>query len=196
MEHPEDSHADATKGSGIKLAGATMVARVGSGATPAPRPLPAAPPQEQMGTQVAAPRTVVAEAAVPASTVAVPAPAAAKKRPGWAIPAAVVAVLAVVGVGAAAMLGGAGGGTPPPTPTTEAAAVVASATEAPTNTPTTVPLTTQLQELKKETELRDKAGSEASSRVEGLLPAGSQFFVKRAQWIHWVMRRRRRLGLN
>jgi hypothetical protein len=48
-------------------------------------------------------------------------------------------------------------------------------------------LTTQLQQLQNDTELRDKAGNDTSSRIEGLLPAGSQFFVKArtadAQWI-------------
>jgi serine/threonine protein kinase len=65
---PEDSQPDAAKGSGIKLAGATMVGRVGSGVTPLPRPVPVAAPQDQVGTQVAAPKTVVAEVAVSSST--------------------------------------------------------------------------------------------------------------------------------
>ena len=80
--------------------------------------------------------------------------------------------------------------TPTPTPTTHdrgRCGCTASHRRAPTNTPTICPLTTQLQQLQKDTELRDKAGSDPSSRIEGLLPAGSQFFVKArtadAQWV-------------
>ena len=94
---PEDSHPDAAKASGIKLAGATMVGRVGGGVTPLPRPVPVVTPQEQSGTQVASPKTVVAGAAVtPASVPATAVPVAAKKRPGWIIPVVIVALLAVV----------------------------------------------------------------------------------------------------
>jgi hypothetical protein len=182
---PEDSHPDAAKSSGIKLAGATMVARVGGGVTPPPRPAPVGAPQEQSGTQVSAPRTIVAGTATAASTV-VTAPTTAKKRPGWIIPVAIVAVLAILGAGAIALLSGQGGRVPTPTPTTEVAVVVPTK-EAPTNTPTTTPLTTQLQQLEKDTELRDKAGNDPSSRIEGLLPAGAQFFVKArtadSQWV-------------
>ncbi len=181
---PEDSHPDAAKSSGIKLAGATMVARVGGGVTPTPRPAPVGAPQEQSGTQVAAPKTVVAGAAIAPTTVAIP--ALEKKRPGWIIPVAIVAILAIVSVGGIALLSGQGGNAPTPAPTTEVAVVVPTK-EAPTNTPTTAPLTTQLQQLQKETELRNKAGSDPSSRIEGLLPAGSQFFVKArtadSQWV-------------
>ena len=124
---------------------------------------------------------------MPATAAAVAAPVAAKKRPGWVIPAVIIAVLAIGGIGAIAIVGGAGGSVQTPTPTTAFAVVAPSTTEARTETPTTAPLTTQLQQLLKETELRDKAGSDPSSRVEGLLPAGAQFFVKArtadAQWV-------------
>ena len=46
---PEDSQPDAAKSSGIKLAGATMVGRVGGGVTPPPRPAPVGTPQETIG---------------------------------------------------------------------------------------------------------------------------------------------------
>src|SRR5512139_2653150 len=98
---PEDSHADAAKSSGIKLAGATMVGRVGGGVTPLPRAVPVVAPLEQSGTQVAAPKTVVASAAAPtsiAASTATAVPAVEKKRPGWIIPVAIVALLAVVGI--------------------------------------------------------------------------------------------------
>jgi tRNA A-37 threonylcarbamoyl transferase component Bud32 len=188
---PEDSHADAAKSSGIKLAGATMVGRVGGGVTPLPRAVPVAAPLEQSGTQVAAPKTVVASAAAVPTSIAVPAPTAVpvveKKRPGWIIPAVIVALLAVVGIGVVAVLSGRPGSTPTPTPTTEIAVVVPPTKEAPTSTPTTAPLTTQLQTLQRETELRDKAGDDPSSRVEGLLKVGAQFFVKArtgdSQWV-------------
>jgi hypothetical protein len=85
------------------------------------------------------------------------------------------------------VLSGQGGGAPVPTPTIAVAAVVPSATTEPAHTPTTVPLTEQLQRLEKDTELRDKAGSDASAQIEGLLPAGSQYFVTArtvdSQWI-------------
>ncbi len=187
---PEDSHPDAAKSSGIKLAGATMVGRVGGGVTPLPRPVPVVTAQEQSGTQVAAPKTIVAGvAAAPASAATITVPAAAKQRPGWIIPAVIIALLAVVGIGAAAVLSGQGGNAPVPTamPTTEVAVAAPPTQEASTPTPTTVPLTTQLQKLQKDTELRDKAGSDPSARIEGLLPAGSRFFVKArtadAQWV-------------
>jgi hypothetical protein len=182
---PEDSHPDAARNSAIKLAGATMVGRVGGGVTPLPKPLPVVAPQEQSGTQVASPQTVVAGAAARAAAVPVSAPTttvpvAAKKRSGWIIPVAIIALLAVVGIGGMAVLNGQGAGTPPPTPTptTEIAVVAPPPTDAPTQTPTTAPLTSQLQELRSDTELRDKAGNDPSSRIEGLLPAGSQYFVK------------------
>jgi tRNA A-37 threonylcarbamoyl transferase component Bud32 len=185
---PEDSHADAAKSSAIKLAGATMVGRVGGGVTPLPRAMPVVAPLEQSGTQVAAPKTMVASAA---ASSAVPAPTAVpvveKKRPGWIIPAVIVALLAVVGIGAVVVLSGRPGSTPTPTPTTEIAVVVPPTKEVPTSTPTTAPLTTQLQTLQRETELRDKAGDDPSSRIEGLLKVGAQFFVKArtgdSQWV-------------
>jgi tRNA A-37 threonylcarbamoyl transferase component Bud32 len=184
---PEDTHSDAAKSSAIKLAGATMVGRVGGGVTPLPRSAPGGAPLEQSGTQVAAPKTVVAgAAAVPVTSPAAP-PIAAKKQPGWILPVVIVAVLAVVATGALIMLSGQGGGTPAPTPTMAVAAVVASATTPPTDTPTTVPLTEQLQRLEEDTELRDKAGSDSSAQIQGLLPAGAQYFVKartaESQWI-------------
>jgi tRNA A-37 threonylcarbamoyl transferase component Bud32 len=187
---PEDSHSDAAKSSAIKLAGATMVGRVGGGVTPLPRSMSGVMPQEQSGTQVAAPKTVVAGAAtVPVAPPAPAAPVATKKRPGWIIPVVIIALLAVIAVGAVAALSAQGGAAPTPvaTATAEVAATMPPPTEVPTNTPTSAPLTTQVQQLKKDSELRDKAGSDASSRIEGLLPAGSQYFVKArtadSQWI-------------
>jgi hypothetical protein len=157
--------------------------------TPPPRPAPVGTPQEKSGTQAAAPKTVVAGAAVMPATPATTVPVAAKKRPGWIIPLAIVAVLAIAGAGVVAVMSGAGRSTPTPapTPTTEVAAVVPPTEEAPTNTPTAVPLTAQLQKLQEDTELRNQAGNDPSSRIEGLLPAGSQFFVKaRTADSHWV----------
>jgi serine/threonine-protein kinase len=186
---PEDSHPDAAKSSAIKLAGATMVGRVGGGVTPLPRSAPAGTPQEQSGTQVAAPRTVVAGAATaPAAPPAVvPSPAVAAKRPGWIIPVALVAVLAIIGVGAMVVLNGQGNAAPTPAPTAIATTAAPTATTAPSATPTNAPLTTQAQQLQEDTELRDKAGSDASARIEGLLPAGAQFFVKaRTADLAWV----------
>ncbi len=187
---PEDSHPDAARSSAIKLAGATMVGRVGGGVTPPPRPAPVGPPQEKSATVVPAPKTVVAEAAVqPAAAPAATAPVAAKKRPGWIIPLAIVAVLAIVGVGLAAVMSGAGRSTPTPAPAPQPKPLLwcRPPRDAPTNTPTAVPLTAQLQTLQEDTELRDKAGGDPSSRIEGLLPAGSQFFVMArtadAQWV-------------
>ena len=125
-----------------------------------------------------------AGAAVAPTAIAVP--VAAKKRPGWLIPVVIVAILAVVG-GSVIALSGQGGKAPTPTPTTEVVVAAPPTKEAPADTPTTAPLTTQLQQLQKDTELHDKAGSDPSSRIEGLLPAGSQFFVKArtadSQWI-------------
>jgi tRNA A-37 threonylcarbamoyl transferase component Bud32 len=178
---PEDSHPDAARSSGIKLAGATMVGRVEGSVTPPPRPAPAVTAQEKSGTLAAAPKTVVASAAaIPATVSATTVPVAAKKRPVWIIPLAMVAVLAVASLGVVAIMSGAGRSTPTPapTPTTEVAAVAPPAEVVPTNTPTAVPLTAQLQTLQEDTELRNQAGNDPASRVEGLLPAGSQFFVK------------------
>ncbi len=149
---PEDSQPDAAKGSGIKLAGATMVGRVGGGVTPPPRPAPVGTPQEQSGTQVAAPKTVVAGAAV------VPAispcdsrcPVAAKKRPGWIIPLAIVAVFAIVGVGVVAVhewRRSAAHQHPRPCPRPKLPLLCRPPTEAPTNTPTAVPLTDSTAEV-------------------------------------------------
>jgi len=187
---PEDSHPDAAKSSGIKLAGATIVGRVGGGVTPVLRPVPVVSAPEQSGTQVASPKTVVAGAVtVQASTPAITVPLPEKKRPGWIIPVVIVALVAIVGVGAVVVLSGRGSNTlgSTLTPTAGAAVVVPPSTEVSTSTPTTEPLTTQLQKLQKETELRDKAGSDPDSRIEGLLPAGSQFYVKArtadSQWV-------------
>jgi tRNA A-37 threonylcarbamoyl transferase component Bud32 len=187
---PEDSHPDAARSSGIKLAGAAMVGRVEGGVTSPPRPAPAATPQEKSGTQAAAPKTVVASAAaIPATVSPTTVPVAAKNRPGWIIPLAMVAILAVASLGVAAVMNGAGRSTPTPapTPTTEVAAVAPPTEVVPTNTPTAVPLTAQLQTLQEDTELRNQAGNDPASRVEGLLPAGSQFFVKaRTADSRWV----------
>ncbi|CAG0935865.1 eukaryotic-like serine/threonine-protein kinase [Thermoflexales bacterium] len=184
---PEDSHPDANKSSAIKLAGATMVARVGSGVTPPPRSVTVGAligaPQEQSGTQVAAPRTLVGGAAASAATTVA---AVEKKRPGWLIPAVIMAIVTIIGAGGIAILSAQGGKLPTPTPTLEVPVVV-PAQQVLTNTPTVAPLTTQLQQLEKDTELRDKAGSDPSSRIEGLLPAGARFFVKaRTADSHWI----------
>ncbi len=64
---------------------------------------------------------------------------------------------------------------------------MASLTREAANTPTAVPITSKLLSLKQETELRNKAGSDPTAQIEGLLPAGSQFFVKArtgdSQWV-------------
>jgi tRNA A-37 threonylcarbamoyl transferase component Bud32 len=201
---PEDSAANSAKGAAIKLAGATLIGRVGGSVTPLP--VSATLPPERSGTQVAAPKTVVAEAVVNApNTVVFPpggapapapvtAPVAEKKRPGWLIPVIGLALLAVVAVGLIVALSGQGAA-PPPSPTatatndriTPSVAAVASLTSEAASTPTVVPITSQLLSLKQETELRDKAGSDPASQIEGLLPAGSQFFVKArigdSQWV-------------
>jgi tRNA A-37 threonylcarbamoyl transferase component Bud32 len=206
---PEDSQANAAKGAAIKLTGATLVGRVGSGLTPLPTSATAS--QEQSGTQVAAPKTVVAGAAVgspstvvftPTAAAPVAVPAGEKKRPGWLIPVIGLALIAIVAVGVIAVLSGQGG-TPASTPTaaaaniqlTEAAAAdltktvaaVARLTKEAANTPTAAPITTKLLSLEKETELRNKAGSDPTAQIEGLLPAGSRFFVKaRTDDSKWV----------
>jgi len=68
-----------------------------------------------------------------------------------------------------------------------AVTAVASLTQVAAGTPTPAPITTKLLTLKKETELRDKAGSDPTAQIEGLLPGGSRFFVKArtgdAQWV-------------
>jgi tRNA A-37 threonylcarbamoyl transferase component Bud32 len=185
---PEDSHPDAAKGSAIKLAGATMVGRVAGGVTPPPQPAPVEAAPEQSRTQVAAPKTVVAQAAAVSPAVQA-VPVAAKKRPGWITPAIIIAVLAIVGLGAAAVMSGMGVGASPPAPTaTTGITSVPSSTEpASTSVPAIIPLTDQLQQLQQATELRDKAGSDPSSRAEGLLPGGVQFFIRArtadAQWV-------------
>jgi tRNA A-37 threonylcarbamoyl transferase component Bud32 len=193
---PEDSQANAAKGAAIKLTGATLVGRVGGGVTPLPAS--ATGPQEQSGTQVAAPKTVVAGAAVGAPSTVVLTPGAAvpgveKKRPGWLIPVVGIVLVAVIAGGIIAVMSGLGG-TPAPTPTTAVAniqltesaaadltktvAAVADLTRQVTSTPTAAPITTKLLSLEKETELRNKAGSDPTAQIEGLLPAGSHFFVK------------------
>ncbi len=48
----------------------------------------------------------------------------------------------------------------------------------PISTSTVAPITTQVLTLNANTELRDKAGSDPASQVEGTLQAGAQFFVK------------------
>ncbi|HSD85590.1 MAG TPA: protein kinase, partial [Anaerolineae bacterium] len=182
---PEDSHPDATKSSNIKLAGATMVARVGGGVTPLPHSVTVGAPTgalpEQSGTQVAAPKTLVAGARMEIAV-----PVTEKKRPGWLIPAAVVVVVAILGVGGFAVLSRQGGQTPTLTPTVEVTTAVPTK-ELPTNTPTVAPLTTQLQQLEKTTDLYDKAGNDPSSQIQGGLSAGAQFFVKArtadSEWI-------------
>jgi hypothetical protein len=188
---PEDTHSEGAKSSAIKLAGATMVGRVGGGVTPLPRSMPVGTPQEQSGTQVAAPKTVVAGAvaapAAPAAPTALAVPVAAKKRPGWIIPVAISAVLVVIGGGVIVALSSQGGAVPAPTPTIASATSAPTPTTAASATPTAVPLTAQLWQLQENTEMRDKAGSDASSRIEGQLPAGTQFFVKArtadSQWV-------------
>jgi tRNA A-37 threonylcarbamoyl transferase component Bud32 len=203
---PEDSHANAAKEAAIKLTGATMVGRVGGGVTPLPTA--AVVTKEHSGTQVSAPKTVVAGAAVSAPSTVVIAPTGAptgvstgaavptaeKKRPGWLIPALGLTLVAIIAVGAIVVLSSRGTA-PAPTPTaaganlqlTEAAATdltrtVAAVTdltkEAAARTPTAAPLTAKLLSLEKEAELRDKAGSDPDAQIEGLLPVGSRFHVK------------------
>jgi serine/threonine-protein kinase len=198
---PDDSQVNAAKGVAGTLAGATLVGHVAGGVTPLPTS--ATPPPERSGTQVAAPKTVVAGAVigVPSTVVLKPGAAASaagaaptalpaeKKRPGWLIPVIGLALLAVVAVGIIAALSGSGAVPPPPTattaPITPSGAAVASLTKE--VTPTAAPITSKLLSLKKETELRDKAGSDPTAQIEGLLPAGSQFFVKaRTGDLQWV----------
>ncbi len=197
---PEDSHPNAAKAGAIKLTGATMVGRVGGGVTPlpkaAPQPMEAAAATAAGAvtsaiaaqTQVASPQTVVAAGtgsaataistptAETATTVAAP-PA---KRPAWLLPAIGLAIVAVIAVIAMVALGGRGGGGTQPTQTIVAVGPDAQPTDtpAPISTSTVVPITTQVLTLTAITELRDKAGSDPASQVEGLLQAGAQFFVK------------------
>ncbi len=209
---PEDSQANAAKDAAIKLTGVTMVGRVGGGITPLPTA--ALAPEEQSGTQVAAPKTMVAGAAVgspstvvftPAAAAPVAVPAGEKKRPSWLIPVlAVIGIVLVasIAVGVIAALSGRGG-TPASTPTaavaniqlteaaaadlTRTAAAVVDLTKEAVNTPTAAPITTKLLRLEKEAELRNKAGSDPTAQIEGLLPAGSRFFVKaRTDDSKWV----------
>ncbi len=210
---PEDSQANAAKGAAIKLTGATLVGRVGGGGTPLPTAATA--PKEQSGTQVSAPKTVVAGAAVvapstvvftpsAAAPVAAPvaAPAGEKKRPGWLVPVLGLALVAIVAMGVIAVMSGRGE-TPSATPPaavaniqltesaaadlTKTVAAVANLTKEAVSTPTAAPLTTKLLSLEKEAELRDKAGSDPTAQIEGLLPAGSRFFVKaRTDDSKWV----------
>ncbi len=185
----EDSQADA-RNSAIKLAGATMVARVGSGVTPPPQPVPTPAAPEQSGTQVAAPKTVVAvPAAAPAPTAAPTATAVAKKRPGWIIPVVAIAVIAILGVGAVALMSGMGqsAAPPPPTPTVDIQATEPPATAAATATSTPLPVSTQLQTLPSATELLDKTGADPAAAIQGRLEAGSQYFARSrtadSQWV-------------
>ncbi len=207
---PEDSHPDVAKAGAIKLTGATMVGRVSGGITPLPKapaqPIGAAAATAAgaavaggVATQVASPKTVVASGAgtaatavsSPATMVATPSGAAATttvaappaKRPGWLIPAIGLAVVAIVAVGAVAILGGRGGAMP--TPTVAVVAPPAQPTDTPT--PTVAPITTQLLELGQDTDLRDKEGSDPDSQLKGQLPAGTPFFAKArtsdSQWV-------------
>jgi tRNA A-37 threonylcarbamoyl transferase component Bud32 len=187
---PEDSQPDAGKGAAIKLGGATMAAKVGVGLTPAPKTAPGAA-ADQSGTQVAAPKTIVAGAAAASTAIvgtgdgssaaaagAAAAPPIEKQRPGWLIPVIVIAVIAVVGIGALVVLGGGAAG---PAPTLSPTATLPQATataEPPTATATQPPITTQLFALAEATDLRDKAGTDNTSQVQGLLAEGTQFFVK------------------
>lgn len=195
---PEDSHPDAGKSMGIKLAGATMVTKVGSSLTPLPRTTPIATPASgDQGTQVASPKTVVAGAAVAsaagagaavsggaASTVAgqtVAAPPLEKKRPAWLIPVAALAVIAVIAVVAMVALSGGGGAQPIPTPTltlTLTPALNTPTAVPPTTAPTLAPITAQLLKFGKDTDLLDKVGSDPDSQLQGQLPVGTQFYAK------------------
>jgi len=167
-----------------------------------PLPTSATPLPERSGTQVAAPKTVVAGAVIggPSTVVLKPgaatpeaAPAALpgeKKRPGWLIPVIGLALLAVAVVLFAALSGQGAGPSASPTAQATSSQIVPSVTSVTSeaaSTPTAAPITSKLLSLKKETELRNKAGSDPTAQIEGLLPAGVQFFVKaRTDDAAWV----------
>ena len=188
---PDDSQTDAAREGAIKLTGATLVGRVGSGLTPIPgtsaQPIgtaattAAVTAANKSTTQLASPKTIVGSGPGLAAAGAAAAPAVPPaKRPRWIVPLLGIVVVGVIAIGAVAMLRGNGGDQTPPTPTVAAVAPVTGPTAlpAPTATPTTAPLTTQLLTLNEQTELRDKPGSETDSQVQGLFPAGTQYFAK------------------
>jgi tRNA A-37 threonylcarbamoyl transferase component Bud32 len=179
----EDTQPGTAKSSAIKLSGATIVGRVGS-LTPPPRVTgTAAVAKAATGvaaTQVASPQTMVSPGTAGTVVVtplpaAVPAPVGAK-RPLWIIPVAIVAILAIVVVAVIAASGNRAADVPPAN--TATIAPINTPTNAPINTPTLAPITTQLMSFKNDNvELRDKAGSDSSSQVQGLLPQVTQFHV-------------------
>jgi len=190
----EDTQPGTAKSSAIKLSGATIVGRV-SGLTPLPRVTDTSPAAKAAtgvaATQVASPQTMVSPGTagtvvVTPTPAAVPAPPVSAKRPMWIIPVAIVAILAIVVVAVIAASGNrAADGPPANTPTT---APINTPTNAPINTPTLAPITTQLMSFKSDNvELRDKAGSDSSSQVLGLLPQATQFHVQArttdSQWL-------------
>ena len=159
----------ATTGSSIKLSGSTIAGRVSS-LTPPPGVTASHPQATAAATQVASPQPVVA-------LVAAPLVEPKSRRPGWIVPLVIIAVLASVAIGAIALSGTSGGGasaSPTITPTPSRAP-----TSAPTLTSTVPPVTTRLLTFKTDNvELRDKAGSDASAQVQGLLPQATQFFLR------------------
>jgi len=180
----EDTQPGTAKSSAIKLSGATIVGRV-SGLTPPPRVTGTATAVKAVtgvaATQVASPQTMVSPGTagtvvVTPTPAAVPAPPVRAKRPMWIIPVAIVVILAIVVVAVIAAGGNRAADVPPAnTPTT---APINTPTNAPINTPTLAPITTQLMSFKNDNvELRDKAGSDSSSQVQGLLPQVTQFHV-------------------
>lgn len=180
----EDTQPGTAKSSAIKLSGATIVGRV-SGLTPPPRVTGTATAANAAtgiaATQVASPQTMVSPGTAGTVVVtpipaAVPAPPVGAKRPMWIIPVAILAILAIVVVAVIAASGNRAADVPPAnTPTS---APINTPTSAPINTPTLAPITTQLMSFKNDNvELRDKAGSDSSSQVQGLLPQVTQFHV-------------------
>ena len=203
---PEDSHANAAKGAAIKLTGATMVGRVGGGVTPLPTS--ATGPQSPRAARTigyAGGRTendggrrggrCTFNGRADACRRCASNVTGGREKAAGLVDSCVIgmALIAIIAVGVIAVMSGQGG-TSAPTPTavvanlqlTEAAATdltqtvaaVVSLTKEAVNTPTAAPITTKRLSLEKETELRNKAGSDPTAQIEGLLPAGSQFFVK------------------
>ena len=125
----EDSLSDGAKAAAIKLTGATMIGRVGSGLTPPPKASPR-PVETAATTGAAVARVTATQAQAAASTAVTPSPG----RPGWLVPVIGLAVVAIIAVIAVIALGGQSGGT---LPTVTAVAVMPG--EQPTNTLTSAP---------------------------------------------------------
>lgn len=154
----DDSAIEATSGSSIKLSGASVAGRV-SGLTPPPHSTGSVPMPTQIGS--------VAGAAVSAEQ---------KKRSGPLIPILIGVALIVIAAGVFLIAGG-GGAAPTPTPTSEP---TATGTATATATATSIPgiSTYVLSFNSDQVELRDKPGTDPSSKVQGLLPKSVQFNLR------------------